>query len=242
MGTCCSKKSQKQMRSFHPLRKKESQPKPQVEELNAPCPEYISLSTFKEMPLTKDIIYKGYGIKRMRAYKCDLNITELTNLRDSFWDAAKMQNYPVWSILQQACIFDHQKSEIFLNNNNFITKEGCINNCIDPNGVVYHIPNFCINDPYFEKEILPVESNKTEIINIEVRNIYKNNKVKVSLPENSTGKELKELYKLKSQEPKMRNSRMKLIFSGSVIKDDEYLYQYEIKDNYVIQLITINNL
>ena len=34
------------------------------------------------------------------------------------------------------------------------TAEGCINHIIDEEGNHYHIPNYCINDPYFEKEAM----------------------------------------------------------------------------------------
>ena len=41
------------------------------------------------------------------------------------------------------------------------TAEGCINHIIDEEGNHYHIPNYCINDPYFEKE-LKVDDNVEE--------------------------------------------------------------------------------
>ena len=34
---------------------------------------------------------------------------------------------------------------------NLTTFEGCINHIVDKYGIHYIIPNYCINDPYFEK-------------------------------------------------------------------------------------------
>ena len=31
--------------------------------------------------------------------------------------------------------------------------QNCINHLVDEKGAHYYIPNFCINDPYFEKQI-----------------------------------------------------------------------------------------
>lgn len=53
-------------------------------ELNAPEPEK-NQSIFKDMPEYPGDLYKGYGIKRMKAYKCTLNIKDLNQLRDEFW-------------------------------------------------------------------------------------------------------------------------------------------------------------
>ena len=38
--------------------------------------------------------------------------------------------------------------------NNIIPLNGCINCCKDLEGNIYKIPNFCINNPYIEKELI----------------------------------------------------------------------------------------
>lgn len=55
-----------------------------INEQTAPEPEGIK-SLFKNMVEYPGNIYKGYGIKRMKAYKCSLNIKDLNHLRDEFW-------------------------------------------------------------------------------------------------------------------------------------------------------------
>ena len=40
---------------------------------------------FRDMPEWGNNIMKGFGIKQMPAYKCDLKIDELIELRDEFW-------------------------------------------------------------------------------------------------------------------------------------------------------------
>jgi hypothetical protein len=66
---------------------------------NKPIPEYLNgglseinknldnkeSEQFKDMDEWEGEKYKGEGIKKMRAYKCDLNINDLSKLREEFW-------------------------------------------------------------------------------------------------------------------------------------------------------------
>ena len=46
-----------------------------------------SLKLFPDMPEWGNGIKKGYGIKQMPAYKCDLKIDELNKKREEFWSS-----------------------------------------------------------------------------------------------------------------------------------------------------------
>ena len=50
------------------------------EKPNFPCLD----KEFPDMPEWEGEKYKGIGIKRMKGYKCDLKIDELTKERDKF--------------------------------------------------------------------------------------------------------------------------------------------------------------
>ena len=115
--------------------------------------------------------YSGVGVKKMKGYKCNLPIDELNEKRRIFWDT-KINENKDWEIIAKICISDEERIKIALNENNFILKGNCINHIIGPNGTHFHVPNYCINDPYFEKELIKsdVEEKKIKINLIEKAN------------------------------------------------------------------------
>ena len=48
-----------------------------------------SVNNFPDMPEYEPKIMKGYGIKQMPGYKCDLKIDQLNKKRDKFWSSKK---------------------------------------------------------------------------------------------------------------------------------------------------------
>ena len=46
------------------------------------------------------------------------------------------------------------------------TESGCINNIYDEKNNQFHIPNFCINDPYLVKELSEEKDKNPEILNV----------------------------------------------------------------------------
>lgn len=118
---------------------------------------------FLDMPEWEGDRYRGEGIKRMKGYKCDLQIDKLICLRNEFWNW-KMKDKLIWKHLRQACLMDDGK--IISKNSNIVralhiitqlglrTANGSLNHLIDEKNCHYYIPNFCINDPFFEKEFV----------------------------------------------------------------------------------------
>jgi hypothetical protein len=108
----------------------------------------------------------------------------------------------------------------------------------DGHGNIYKIPNFCLNDPYFEK-VITNEAQRSRISNmiqIFLYDLYDNNKIAVRVYDDITGSELKSFYcalvNIDQEKYKIR-----LIFSGCEIFDDTKLYKYNIKENYTIQIM-----
>jgi hypothetical protein len=121
------------------------------------------------------------------------------------------------------------------------TINGCINQVKDENGKVYHIPNFCINDPYFEKIIYEQEDDGhiPKLIHISVYDLYENRKSSLEIMDNVTGKEFKQLYcESIGQDYKMY--RIRILFSGIEILDDHKIYKHNVKNEYVIQLMKVS--
>ena len=179
--------------------------------------------------------YKGIGIKRMKGYKCNLKIDELMKKREEFWKC-KDEISETWNVINQACVYDVYRANMLLEKYNLKCVDGCINHIIDENGEHYYIPNYCINDPYFEKELSEEEANKkfnVELILLDV-SAYKQYKIKIN--NHAKGEELKNEFFNVSKLDKNKY-KIRLFFSGSEILDDQFLYQYKIENGYKIQIM-----
>ena len=182
--------------------------------------------------------YSGVGIKRMKSYKCNLNLTQLENKRNIFWKIkSKDKNFINWSIIQKAITLDEQRDIFYLQHFKIEPINNCIKECRDKEGNIYKIPNYCINDPYFEREL-----NKNNISLIEEKifeiKVYRYGNFKpffLRVKNTLTGKELKE--KCCEHEKLDNNYEMKIIIYGVEIKEEEYLYQHNLTENKIIYLI-----
>lgn len=191
---------------------------------------------FEDMPIIAPEKIKGIGIKRMNAYQCDLKIDDLNKMRDKFWNTKINENIR-WHFLRQACLYDSFKSEEYLLQHGFWLIYGCINKCTDHTKFIYNIPNYCINDPYFEKVLVSVDEKSKYDKKIEVILSDSNdNKTTLRINESCTGKELKEMYlQYNNQDASLFSVR--LFFGGNEIKDDHYLFQHKIKHKFRIQIL-----
>jgi hypothetical protein len=73
---------------------------------------------FKDMPEIEDK-YVGEGVRRMKAYKCDLKVDELQKLQEEFWSKTLINkgdrmaiNKAQWKIIKQICVVDEGKKNI----------------------------------------------------------------------------------------------------------------------------------
>ena len=194
---------------------------------------------FNDMPEWPDK-YKGLGIKCMKGYKCSLKIDDLNHLREKFWTSRK-DNKDQWKILHQACIYDHIKAEELLVKKNFKTLEGCINQCVDAEGNLYTIPNYCINDPYFELEILPkenIEQHSNKQIQIVLSN-YEYGEMSIDVKETASGKEVMQMY-IDEKKIDLEKKTIRLLFGGGLVKEDDMLFQHKLQSGYKV-VVVIND-
>ena len=198
---------------------------------------------FPDMPEWEGDRFTGIGIKKMRGYKCDLPIDKLNKKRDEFWDQKNNrdnENYKIWRIINQACVYDELRANMLLEEYGLTTDNGCINHIIDSNGNHYHIPNYCINDPFFEREYKikkDIEEKKVKIKLFEpTSNINEEHIVNNTM----TGKQLKDFFKKEHNVGDEFNLR--LFFGGMEIKDDHFLYQHHLKNGFKIQVMKLPKL
>ena len=191
-----------------------------------------------DMPLWNNRKKIGYGIKEMPAYKCNLKVNELEKKRKAFWHSKKkdIKHIHQWNIIHQACVYPHIKSEEYLAAHGFKTLDGCINMCVDPEGNIYRVPNYCINDPYFEIELNPKNlGNNNNLLNIDLFNVSINKKNNINANENTKGSDLINIY-AKLNNVNLNKNVIRLLYGGRLIREDETLYQHKVKNGDFIQV------
>jgi hypothetical protein len=175
----------------------------------------------------------------MKGYKCDIPINELNKLREAFWGSIlltlehKIKKSNIWRHIKQVCIMDEIRARNLLQAYNLTPVDGCINDLQDSQGKSYHIPNFCINDPYFEKELKSEEEKHiSKKLNIKLNEVYGNKTYSLEVEDKLTGLELKQqfckLINISSTKP------IRAFFGGTEILNENSLYRYNIKSNYTI--------
>ena len=185
--------------------------------------------------------YKGIGIKRMKGYKCSLQIDKLMQKREEFWNlrnAHGAPNYKTWRVINQACVYDEYRANVIMEEYNLTTAEGCINHIIDKNGVHYIVPNYCINDPYFEKEYKVDENVKKIDLKLNLYEVAANKTTIINTNNLVSGEELKKMF-CEQNEISMEQYNIRMFFAGNEISNDHFIYQYNIKNDFKIQVMKI---
>ena len=83
---------------------------------------------------------------------------------------------------------------MLLDEHDLKTYSGCINHITDKNGNHYIIPNYCINDPYFEKEYIIKTNIETKNLKIKLFEPSTNSNITLNVTNLINGEELKKKY------------------------------------------------
>ena len=196
---------------------------------------------FPDMKEWKGNRYTGVGIKRLKGYKCDLPIDKLNEKRDEFWSIRNSHNnphYKIWRLINQACVYDEYRANVLLEQYELRTADGCINHIIDKKGNHYIIPNYCINDPYFEKKYKVDNNVEEKEIDVKMFDPSDNLSINLKVSNLLTGKKLKEKF-LNKANVSFQKFNIRLFLGGQEIKDDHFLYQHNIKPDYKIQVMKL---
>jgi hypothetical protein len=194
--------------------------------INCIVEEEPDCNYLEDMEEYKEDIYVGLGIKRMKAYKCNLKIDELNKLREYFWRIKTKyttKNWPTWYTIKRAVLFDELRASLLLKEYNIKIVNGCINYLEDSKGNFYKIPNYCINDPYFRKDVKDEQNVKEENINV---SIYGPKKFEIVLSNKLKGKDLKNEIKIREQIND--DKEIRLFTRGSEILNDDFLYKFNL--------------
>ena len=197
---------------------------------NGPDPE------FPDMKEWEGERYKGIGIKRMKGYKCDLPINQLNDMREKFW-TKKINEDENWRIIQQVCVFDEERANMTLGRYNFEVADNCVNHIIGPEGEHYYVPNYCINDPYFEKT-LSIKDEGEKKITLLLYDVSTDTTINAEFSNHDKGEKIKKLF-IEKTNMKENEYKLRLFFSGMEIKNDEYIYQHKLDNNFKIQIMKL---
>ena len=190
---------------------------------------------FEDIEEISEDIYTGIGIKKMKAYKCDLPIDELNKKREHFWEIKtnhKNKNWPIWNTIKRAVLFDEYRAELLLEEYKIKTVNGCINHLIDEKGNYYKIPNYCINDPYFGKLNEDINNIREEKVKLK---IYGFKKFEMEINNKLRGNELKN--EIKNKELLGDDKTIRLFYRGKEILDEDYIFNHDLNENIPIMLL-----
>ena len=216
-SSCCVKESIKEITKKNIVKPEENII------INDPGPD----PNFPDMEEWDGDRYSGVGFKKMKGYKCNLPIDELNEKRRLFWDT-KIKENKDWELIAKICISDDERIKIALKENDFILKQNCINHIISPNGTHFHVPNYCINDPYFEKELIKSDVEEKKI-NLNLIEKINNINLIEEFSNHDRGEKIKKVF-IDKTNMNEKEYKLKLFFSGTEIKDDELIYQHNLKD------------
>jgi len=196
---------------------------------------------FKDMEETAKDRFIGEGIMRVHNYKCPLPIDKLESLRTQFW-MTRNQTDKNWKILQTCLEMDVTDAEKFLEQNNLVCLQNSIQNTYhksQPN-YVYHIPNFVICEPVYEKEYTNYEevydTIEDTIINVKLHNITKGISYKAKIRNKDTGFDIIHKF-IKLSQIDNRLFVIRVFYGGQEIEESHCVYYHKIKEGDTLQIL-----
>lgn len=180
--------------------------------------------------------FSGEGIKKMKAYKWNAPFDLLYKLRLDFW-MSKKDNKSIWAAIKQSCETDHLSALGFLQSVGLQPIGGCMNQLIDNNDNIFVVPNYCINDPLYKKEVKQIDLTEAEVIHIQIVDIFNPSKsTTVKVPTNINCLELKKCFG-KAKNIDLEKNKIRVLFQGSEILDEHVLAQHNIVNNSKVQFV-----
>ena len=183
----------------------------------------------------------GEGVKKIPSYKCKIPYDKLNDLRVKFWKSRK-NNKRVWKAIRECCESDANTAVILLE----AAEMACVNSDLrqvielaNPN-YIYKVPNFCVCDPIFERDYDKIkEKNKgIESVKIKIVLFYlaKNKNIKLNATNKTHVKKIKEAF-AKKMELDLKNHKIRLLFRGQELLDENPLYYNNVEDGSKIQVM-----
>lgn len=197
---------------------------------------------FKDMEETNKDRYIGEGIMRIHNYKCPLPIDKLESLRQQFW-MTRNQTDNNWKILKSCIGTDIAEAEKILEENNIICLQDSIQNTynkLQPN-YIYHLPNFIICDPIFEKEYTNYEDVYDTVedtnLNLKLYYVTKGITYQAKIRNKDTGFDIIHKF-MKLSKIDNRLYIIRVFYGGQEIEETHCVYYHQVKDGDTLQILT----
>ena len=183
----------------------------------------------------------GEGIKKIPSYICNIPYDKLNQLREKFWESKK-RNRRVWKAIRECCESDANTAVILLE----AAEMACLNNNLrqvielsNPD-YIYKVPNFCICDPVFERDYDKIKENNKDIESVKLKiNLYylsKNKNIKLHVTNKTHVIKVKEAF-AKKMEIDLTTHKIRLLFRGQELLDENPLYYNNVEDMSKIQVM-----
>jgi hypothetical protein len=197
---------------------------------------------FKDMEETTKDRYIGEGIMRIHNYKCPLPIDKLESLRQQFW-LTRNQTDNNWKILKTCIGLDVAEAEKYLEENNIICLQNSIQNTynkLQPN-YIYHLPNFIVCDPIYEKEYVNYEEVYDSVedtnLNLKLYYVTKGITYQVKIRNKDTGFDIIHKF-MKLSKVDNRLYVIRVFYGGQEIEETHCVYYHQVKDGDTLQILT----
>ena len=197
---------------------------------------------FQDMEQTQKDRYIGEGIFQVHNYKCPLAIDKLESLREQFW-LTRNQADKNWKILKSCMNLNENEAKEILEKNDMICVQNNIQNTynkLQPS-YIYHIPNFVIADPIYEREYTNFEviydSIEDTIFNVKLHYIAQGLTYDVKIRNKDTGFDIKHKF-IKLSKIDNRLYIIRVFYGGQEIEDTHCVYYHQIKEGDTLQIIT----
>ena len=197
---------------------------------------------FQDMEETAKDRYIGEGIMKIHNYKCPLPIDKLDSLREQFW-LTRNQADKNWKTLKSCMNLDETEAKKILEENDMICVQNSIQNTynkLQPS-YIYHLPNFVISDPIYEREYTNYEEIydqiEDNIINVKLYYLSQGLTYDVKIRNKDTGFDIIHKF-IKLSKIDNRLYVIRVFYGGQEIEETHCVYYHQIKDGDTLQILT----
>ena len=197
---------------------------------------------FQDMEETAKDRYIGEGIMKIHNYKCPLPIDKLDSLREQFW-LTRNQADKNWKTLKSCMNLDETEAKKILEENDMVCVQNSIQNTynkLQPS-YIYHLPNFVISDPIYEREYTNYEEIydqiEDNIINVKLYYLSQGLTYDVKIRNKDTGFDIIHKF-IKLSKIDNRLYVIRVFYGGQEIEETHCVYYHQIKDGDTLQILT----
>jgi len=170
---------------------------------------------------------------------------KLNKLKEKFW-SSKKNNKRIWKAIRECCESDANTAVILLEAAELSCLKNDLRQVIELSNpdVVYKVPNYCVCDPVFERDYEEIKEKSKDIESVKIKIILyylaKNKNIKINATNKTHVKKIKESF-AKKMELDLKTHKIRLLFRGQELLDENPLYFNNVGDGSKIQVM-VNKL